>query len=242
MSVFYILVDYDNLEKNACISVGQSASAIMEIVRNLDQKSAFFNSSSKLQNINILLYGGWFFYDKLSYMAQDLRRQINCDFPQLYRLKSNIQINVQCEMVYSIFSLGKSNFFYATYRQYPARFGIDKKYTKCCKDGDICVDFIREWIKNKKCCYCSTENENLFVSIGQKMVDSMIFCDLHFLSQSKENMIAVVSSDDDMIPVIFQVNVMSDKIYHVFTLPKYGYFFSKFYDKIKPANYKCVVL
>ena len=74
------------------------------------------------------------------------------------------------------------------------------------------------------------------------MVDSMIFCDLHFLSQSKENMIAVVSSDDDMIPVIFQENVISDKIYHVLTSPKHGYFFTQFYDKIKPANYKSVVL
>ena len=242
MSVFYILVDYDNLEKNACISVDQSAGAIMEIVKNLDQKSDFFNSSSELQNINILLYGGWFFYTSLSYMAQDLCRQIKCNFPQLYRLKSNIQINVQCEMAYGIFSLGKQKTFYATYRQYPARFVIDKKYTKCCEDGDICVDFVRDWIKNKKCCYCSTENKNLFVSIGQKMVDSMIFCDLHFLSQSKENLIAVVSSDDDMIPVIFQENVMSDKIYHVLTSPKHGYYFSQFYDKIKPANYKSVVL
>ena len=55
MSVFYILVDYDNLEKNACISVDQSAGAIMEIVKNLDQKSDFFNSSSELQNTNIYL-------------------------------------------------------------------------------------------------------------------------------------------------------------------------------------------
>lgn len=68
MSEFYILVDYDNLEKNACFSVSQFATAIMEIVKKLDQKSVFFNSSSKLQNINILLYGGWFFNDRLRTM------------------------------------------------------------------------------------------------------------------------------------------------------------------------------
>ena len=239
MSEFYILVDYDNLEKNACFTVSQFATAIMEIVKKLDQKSVFFNSSSKLQNINILLYGGWFFNDRLSYKAQEIRRQIQDNFPQLYRLKSNIQINVQCEMSYGILSLGKTKHFYATYRRYPARFEINKKYTTCCEDGDICVDFVKEWLKDKKCCYCSNEQE-IFVSIGQKMVDSMLFCDLHFLSQEKENIIAVVSSDDDMIPMIFQENMLSDKIYHVLTLSEHGYFFSQFYDKIKPVNYKSV--
>ena len=58
--------------------------------------------------------------------------------------------------------------------------------------------------------------------------------------QEKENIIAVVSSDDDMIPMIFQENMLSDKIYHVLTLSEHGYFFSQFYDKIKPVNYKSV--
>lgn len=240
MSEFYILVDYDNLEQNTCFTVNQGANMIMEIIRKLDQNSIFFNGSSKLQRVNILLYGGWFFNDMLSYKAQDLQRQIQDNFPQLYRLKSNIQINVQCEMAYGIFALGKTKPLYATFRRYPARFSINKKYVKCCDDGDICVDFVRDWIKNKKCCYCTSENSTLFISIGQKMVDSMIFCDLHFLSQSKENMVAVVSSDDDLIPVIFQENTICDRIFHVLTLPTHGDCFSLFYDKIKPQNYKSI--
>lgn len=240
MSEFYILVDYDNFEQNTCFTVDQSAIMIMEIVRNLDQKSDFFNSASQLQHVHIILYGGWFFYEKFSYKAQDLSRELVINFSQLYRIKSGIQIDIQCEMAYGIFSLGKSRHFYATYRKYPANFSIDPRYVKCCDDGDICVDFLRDWLVDKKCCYCSKENVNLFVSFGQKMVDSMIFCDLHFLSQSKENIIAVVSSDDDLIPIIFQENMTCDKIYHVLTLSAHGYLFTRFYDKIKPTNYKSI--
>ena len=239
MRNFYILVDYDNFEKNVQISQGQISNGILEIIRRLDQKSNFFSQAIALQDITVLLYGGWFFYNKKSYKSTDIYVEISQDFPQLYLTKSQVSINIVCEMSYGIFSLGKK-VFYATYREHSANFSIKRGYQKCCTDGDICIDFVREWQRNKKCVYCQHEDEKLFVNVGQKMVDSMIFCDLHYLSQHPNNVIAIVSSDDDMLPVIFQESVLNDKIYHVLTSSDPGGFFIRYYDNLKPTNYKSI--
>ena len=68
----------------------------------------------------------------------------------------------------------------------------------------------------------------------------MIFCDLHYLAQQPDNVIAIVSSDDDMLPVIFQESVSNNNIYHVLTLPQHGGFFTQYYSKLKPTNYKSI--
>ena len=239
MNNYYVLVDYDNFAKNVGISQGRISNGVLEIIRRLDQKSDFFSQAVALKNITVLLYGGWFFYDQKSYLSTDIYTEISDDFPQLYTTTSKIKININCEMSYGIFSLGKKD-FYATYRMNSAKFSIKRKYPKCCEDGDICVDFVEEWLKQHKCIYCDTPNDMLFYSVGQKMVDSMIFCDLHYLSQQPDNVIAIVSSDDDMLPVIFQESVLNEKIYHVLTLDQHGHFFTQYYTHLQPKNYKSI--
>ena len=239
MSNFYILVDYDNFAKNVGISQGQISNGVVEIIRKLDQKSDFFNQATALKDITVLLYGGWFFNDRKSYLSDDIYIEISNDFPQLYTTTSKIKININCEMSYGIFSLGKKE-FYATFRQHPANFSVNRRYVKCCEDGEICVDFVKEWQNNHECIYCGKKNEMLFVNVGQKMVDSMIFCDLHYLAQLPDNVIAIVSSDDDMLPVIFQESVSNNNIYHVLTLPQHGGFFTQYYSKLKPTKYKSI--
>ena len=239
MNNYYILVDYDNFAKNVEISQGQISNGVLEIIKKLDQKSNFFSKVTALKNITVLLYGGWFFHNRSSFQSTDVYIEISHDFPQLYTTTSKVKININCEMAYGIFSLGKKA-FYATFREHTAKFSIKRKYANCCDDCDICVDFVEEWLKQHKCIYCDTPNDMLFYSVGQKMVDSMIFCDLHYLSQQPDNIIAVVSSDDDMIPVIFQESVLNNKIYHVLTLPQHGWFFIQYYSNLKPTNYKSI--
>ena len=83
---------------------------------------------------------------------------------------------------------------------------------------------------------------NVIFSEGQKLVDTMLACDLHWLARDKSNCVALVTSDDDLVPPIFQQSQETENVYHVLTKEESSHCFENFYLPIKPEHYKLVYL
>lgn len=233
---YYILVDYDNLEKNQGLENQSCMPAVQYLLNRLDQNSDFFSSANKIQNVRIFLYGGWYRENNWTQKSQRIRGDISSQSPFLHSSCHNIKLNVSIQLSYGLLAISGRPFC-GTVRRYPAKYQIANKY-KCCDDGEICIDFLRHLKDNQECLYCETDQSDLLFWDSQKMVDSMICCDLLYISQKPQNYVAVVSCDDDLLPPIFQQCLISDKVYHILTQNTPSVFYSKYYSRLAPKTYK----
>lgn len=233
---FYILVDYDNLEKNQNLQEGDILTAISHMLNRLDQKLDFFKNADRLQPVKILLYGGWYEERMWTNKSQKIKQAISDQVSTLFTSSHGTELNVSINLSYGMLSIPGRPFF-GTYRRYPGNFNIRNLY-KCCDDGEVCIDFIKHVKEQNSCIYCGKDLSKLFYSNSQKMVDTIICCDLLCLSQKDQCYIAIVSSDDDLLPPIFQQSQGNDRIYHLLTRQEKGYYFTQYYDPIKPSKYK----
>ena len=75
--------------------------------------------------------------------------------------------------------------------------------------------------------------------VYQKLVDTMLGCD--FIRLSDQGMpVAVVTSDDDLIPPLFQQATLGKPVFHVLTTNCPASSFIDFYDPIHPNGYHCI--
>lgn len=235
---YYILVDYDNLEKNQKLQDNEIITAMNHMLNRLDRELDFFVEAKALQKINILLYGGW--YDQKTRTKKSIRikQEISKPRPSLFLSQHNVNLNPYIDISHGLMSFpGRT--FYGTFRHPQAKFKI-KNLQSCCEDGAICVDFVRHLNEHKECCYCSADLSDLLYCDSQKMVDTMICCDLLYLSQKEGSriFITIVSSDDDLIPPIYQQCKSNNRIYHLLTKEQTNSSFDNFYSSFKPSNYK----
>ena len=233
---YTILVDYDNLEKNQELGEEESISAISYLLNLLENSSDFFDGINALGRVDVFLYGGWYCEGNWTRKAQKISSTLSNSYPFLYTLQSGIKINVFTQLSFGLMCLpGRA--FKGTFRRYPAKYRVANKY-RCCNKSKPCVDFIRHLEENNQCMYCYSDQSDLLFCDSQKMIDTMICCDILHLSQQHENMIVVVTSDDDLLPPLFQNCLNNANIYHVLTRDKADKYFDRFYSAMAPGNYK----
>lgn len=238
-----ILIDYDNLAKNVGMKPDQCWPYFAYIAKALDEQSIFFDNVGAFATVDIRLYGGWFCDKDKTRLAQTLIKEINTisKYKQ-YTLKSKSKANLSVSLANGLASI-RGHVFYGTMRKYDPNIRIDDQMDSCCNDMESMLNSLSYFLgHNNECIGCQANMEGILYSEGQKLVDTMIACDLQFFASQEDNKVAVVSSDDDLVPPLFFQTASKNNVFHVLTTRQSSFCYENYYYPTRPANYKSVFL
>lgn len=199
-----IIIDFDNTFKKEIeqYSIQEFEFEIKEIIRNI------ITLTEGLKYILIRLYGGWHKDNILTNKASQIQQLIYSinTFPVI--LGKEI-IHGSIELASSLFSIPDYTWGY-TYKEKDgiSRIRIDHSLLSdtCNSNKDQCAPLIlyRFTSKKDKVCHvdsCTLLQKNVIKGIEQKMVDTIIACDLITFSNDENIMAIFIYSDDfDHLP------------------------------------------
>jgi hypothetical protein len=229
-----ILIDYDNIPVR---EVRLGLKTLFDRVLSLLPISILQDST----RIRARLYGGWFEDDRMSRKALDLDNQIKSEFPSINVVKNEdkriLQI-VNMELAISL-EAKRDKVLSHTYRpNYKAKriYCKDPKSSGC-SSPNCAMEPVFKYFQSFECpdSSCKLDYAKVFVSNTQKLVDSMLICDMIYHSVYGNKLFVIVSADDDMIPGIGMSLIGGAKVFHIHPYPKrvtppqYDFGFSKTY-------------
>lgn len=171
--------------------------------------SDIINNNKDISEIIIRLYGGWYQGNGYSKKASELQATLQgiSLFPIII---NNVRIIGSLEMAEQMY--GVNHIWTNTFQE---KAGIQKVKIDWTRTGDSCthsaptcpVKILSNFIKNSshQCSNigCSTIHSNVFFRREQKIVDTMMTCDvLSFSEESDVNTIYIISDDIDLFPSI----------------------------------------
>lgn len=170
----------------------------------------YISIHNDVMQINFRLYGGWYQDDDLTNRASVVFQKIsNIDiFPHI--INQNKRIFGDIQIVYNLY--GIDYIWHNTYREKKGiprlRINHTAKGDKCDSRKNICpVHILSKFTRNKdKICLnegCMTKHSDIFFQREQKMVDTMIACDLlSYCEESSTNCLYLISDDMDHFPAL----------------------------------------
>ena len=235
----YILVDYDNLSKNTHSSEKYLWTNIKYCVKKLAAETLFFDDLPNMSLVKVRLYGGWFDQSgNRTMQASNVVAAVAASPLQIVVLKDKPKLSIMLEMADGLLSMPKSP-LYATYRVNSFDgLGLKPNAPFCgCKKGDEARSYLIDYFRSKICSACKLPIGEIFRHEGQKLVDSMMFCDAEWVAREEGGMAAIVSSDDDMIPILFQLSITHpNHVIRILTEKMESVSYRDFYAQIKPAG------
>ena len=225
-----ILVDYDNAFAKSDPERHLLRVDVTHALNRLAKVTDYFSEVKGLEAVKIRLYGGWFEENKTTKLAQDINVEIGRDFPFQFVLPEDKTIRVECERADRLLSVPDRT-LYATYRVTNAVGEIAFRKLRCCSKAEEVSEFLANYCNLRKCPCCHKLGERSIIERhGQKMVDSMILCDLDYLLKKEDNRVALISSDADMLPVLFQAEANMRCVYYIReSTPEDAFLYLKYY-------------
>lgn len=214
----HILVDYHNLPLRVVdAGVAQLASTV---------DSLAYSIYPDTEETTVRLYGGWYDHSGLSNQGTRVTQEINRHFPLPLRRDGGKIRYVRCEIASSLVSL-KAELFFATVRQ---RRGMDTFLRGvappgCIDTANCTIPTVLEWSRRKGCptAGCPVRTIDAFVCNQQKLVDTLMCCDLITLASAGSSMrLFLVSEDDDLIPALLLARAYGANVWHVRTKASKG--------------------
>lgn len=201
-----ILIDFDNLFKKRIHEYlpNEFERTFKNIVGEIIRKD------ETIEKIIIRLYGGWFTGTELNNKASEILRIItNISVFPYVNLSKMKRVNGSIDLAFSLFSL--PDFKWKNTRQEKKglpnlRINSDALTETCLNNKEHCPIKIMQKFTKKKGKFCSVEscsnrNEDVFISFQQKMVDTMLACDLiTFAEKENYSEIILISDDTDFLP------------------------------------------
>lgn len=200
----YVLVDFDNhfiqpIESYTPLKFEFQIKQIIELVVKFNENPA---------EIRIKFYGGWYKGDLLTAKASELLKLISAIkvFPFI-KDKNLIKGTIQ---------LASAMHYYPSYvwtHTFKEKDGIAKMQIKtdglsewCENNQSVCpIHLVQKFTKKKdKICHhehCTTTNAKAFINFEQKMVDTLLTCDLISITEDEETSgICLFTDDFDFLP------------------------------------------
>jgi uncharacterized LabA/DUF88 family protein len=197
---FTIFIDYDNLLPM------QKMSGILDVVtRTLIQIP--IDAVTTRAKCDVRVYGGWYEGTQITRMAQDVTIEMQRDFPKIIRLQSArggyIAVSVNAELAVALLQEPGHHLF-NTYRRKGklSNIRVEEPTVVGCSDPDCILPLMKKLLKTGKCpkSGCSVAVSDLVYKGEQKIVDTMLSCDLIHAASTSQNRVILVSGDDDFLP------------------------------------------
>jgi uncharacterized LabA/DUF88 family protein len=203
-----LLIDFDNFFKRPVSEYSENE--IEFEIRNLVDTMS--KEDSGLEEIHVRLYGGWMFGGNLTAKASIVQQKLALVALFPFR-SSNLsrRINGSIELASSIVGLPSIS-WHSTFveRKGVKQIRIEKiaQGQACVNNVEVCpANILHKYTKNKtRVCSvnnCNTIQQDLFVGYYQKMVDTMMACDIISTCLDPEySSLFLVSDDVDAFPSI----------------------------------------
>ncbi len=195
-----VFVDYDNLLPT------QKSTGMLDVVTKVLVQVPWVPSVTR-GNCEVRVYGGWYEGNQITRMAQDLSVELQRDFPAILRVplgnNNNLVLKANAELAVSLLQEPGHHLF-NTYRRKgkPSNVRVEKPGDVGCTDIACVLPHMRQLLKNGNCpkAGCLVSSCNLVYRHEQKIVDTMLTCDLIHAVDRVSGRVILVSGDDDFLP------------------------------------------
>lgn len=204
-----VFIDYDNLlptHKNAGV-LDTAIQAISQI--DIDA------SISKI-DCTVRVYGGWYEGDVITRQAEIINLDIDKSFPTYYMYLNSegkrIRTHMHAELAYALLQEPGKHMFH-TYRPKgrPNNVKVANPADVGCTDSDCFLRAIKYYLKKGKCPREKCDlGDGLIYRSEQKLVDTMLSCDIIHAANIIADQVILISNDDDFIPPL-RTAVLSGK-------------------------------
>lgn len=211
----HALIDFHNLPPQ--LKAGNPES----LARAID--ALILSHYPRTHEVNIRLYGGWYEEQGLSKDGTRLTQEVGASFPLSLIGEDGEVRYVRCEIASSLVD-SRSDLFPATLRN---RHGLDwfirdPQPARCIDKANCTVSLVMRWSRNG--CPtpgCPVRSIEAFRCIQQKLVDTLICCDLLSLAvPDPATPVFLISEDDDFVPALLLAGLRGAAIWHVRTKSK----------------------
>ena len=197
-----IFIDYDNL-----LPLQKSAGVLDVVTKALVQMP--FRASAAHIGCDVRVYGGWYEGTVMTRLAQTVAVELQSDFPALIRLpmkhapEKYRTVSISAEIARSLLQ-EPSHHLFNTYRRKgkPANVRVEDPTIVGCVDPDCVLPLMKKLLRTGKCPKpgCGVAVGGLVYRHEQKIVDTMLSCDLIYAAGGRAEHIGLVSGDDDFLP------------------------------------------
>ncbi|MDH3342419.1 MAG: NYN domain-containing protein, partial [Gammaproteobacteria bacterium] len=194
---FAVFIDYDNLTRT------QKNAGILDVVtKALIQLS--LDTVTKRAKCEVRIYGGWYEGNQITRRAEDVTIEIQREFPLIIRLpnpsgEGYIGVSTNAELAVAMLQ-EPSHHLFNTYRRKgkPTNIRVEAQTNVGCEDSSCALPLVKKFIDKGRCpkSGCSVENNNLIYRHEQKIVDTMLSCDLIYAASKDVDHVVLVSGDD----------------------------------------------
>ena len=195
-----IFIDYDNLLAN------HKSSGILDVATK-----ALFQTPLSSQSVrgtcDIRIYGGWYEEQTMTMRAQDLTVEIDNEFPTIIRVPRQsgevVLLQVTAELAVAMMEEPKYHLF-DTYRKkgIPKNIRVQHPAAVGCTDPACPLPVAKKLLKTGSCSIstCSVTADDLVYRQEQKIVDTMLTCDMVYAPTQDYQHLILISGDDDFLP------------------------------------------
>lgn len=203
-----ILIDFDNFFKKEIFNYSDSELEYI-LIRIIDK---VLKKTPDVLNISIRLYSGWYEDEQLSKkasLAMQLFSKISI-FPIILRNQNRI-IHGDIEFATELLEIPNFKWFH-TFKERAGiphlRINKEKINSSCNSAKELCpIHILSSFTKSKtricKAPNCNNLQKDVFITREQKMVDTIIACDIISLFEDSEiHSIFLISDDMDHLPAL----------------------------------------
>lgn len=195
-----IFIDYDNLLN------GQKSSGILDVVTKALLQTPLSSSTAR-GTCDIRIYGGWYEGPAMTQRAQDLAVGIGREFPAIIRVPHQggevAALAAKAELAVAMMEEPNRHLF-GTYRkkEKPGNLRVQRPGEVGCTDTACPLPLAKKLLKSGKCptSSCSVTANDLVSRHEQKIVDTMLTCDLVYAPTQDYQHLILISDDDDFLP------------------------------------------
>lgn len=195
-----IFIDYDNLLN------GHKSSGILNVATKA-LLQARIPSPNARGSCNIRIYGGWYEGPTMTQRAQDLAVAIANEFPAIIRVPRQdgtvVALAANAELAVAMMEEPNHHLF-GTYRKKgkPGNLRVQRPVEVGCTDTACPLPVAKRLLRSGKCPIpsCSVSDEDLVYRHEQKIVDTMLTCDMVYAPTQDYQHLILVSGDDDFLP------------------------------------------
>lgn len=221
-----VLIDYDNL------LTPHKLGGMLDIVTKVLIQSPL-NTPVTRGTCEIRVYGGWYEGPLMTQLAQDVAVCIRNEFPAIIRAPTtsggSVGLTSTCELALALLQ-EPGHVLLNTYRKKgkPSNLRIQSPAIIGCADPACPLPTARKLIRHGRCpiSTCVTTAADLVYRHEQKIVDTMLSCDLIYARQLAFDCLVLISGDDDFLPAIRTALLGGTPVWRVH--PKAGYSHTKF--------------